>query len=588
MPVTRSTNLSSPQRAAPRTKFDYNVPFFGDYNTTTDMSLMADEDSPDCLNVVSDISESIGSRPGYTKLLTTSTPSFIGGMYSLYQSTGTKQLVYASGVYLYKYNNAGGSTQLTGIPASFTANQQWSMDEYQDNIYAGNGTDALVQYTGTQVQVGNSAITPQFVKVHKNRIYCANKNSSTIYFSDTISPTSFPVNNFIVINTNDGQNITGISQILDNLIIFKDDSVWILTGEPLGAGNTTTIGNLQLRQANGSAGCSAFKTIALVDQTLFFMHSTGIYALQNYNVTLVTPFLNTTFKNGMNPNVINLCWGVYSKQEKKYILGYPSAGSNTPDSVLMYDFLIKKFRPWDHMPGNCAVNYKFSGTQETLLMGDPIKGNIYELLQGNSDIAGDNGTATGGSSTTLVDTTKGWTTNNFVDCRVGLVTTNSHGGITVSYIGVVTSNTSNTLTFASTAQTPASGSVYTIGYFNSYWKTRNFDFEMVGYTKKYRFLNLFADAYTYNMQFGYAVDFQSLAFQKAFRLSTTAPIWGTMIWGSFIWGGNTSEFGQANIGSTGRYIQTMFGNTLANQPWRVIRYSFSYKLKKMRPNITTT
>lgn len=595
MSITRSTNLSNPQKNAPRLKLDYDIPYFGTLDTTSDISLMEDENSPDCLNVVYDIVQSVLSRNGYIKLLTTPTSSFIGGMYSLYQSTGIRQLIYASNQNWYKYNNAGGSTQITGTPATFFPNQQWSFDEYQDSLYGGNGTDGLIQYNGTITSdptvgtiVANAAVTPQFVKVHKNRIYCANKNSSTLYFSDAANPSSFPANNFILINTNDGQNITGIAEILDNLIIFKDDSVWILTGEPLGVGNTTTIGNLQLRKATGVGGCSAFRTIALVGQTLFFMHHTGIYALQNTTVSLVSPLLSTTFKTGMNPNAINLCWGIYSNQEKKYILGYPSPSSATCDSAIVYDFLTKAFSRWDHLPGSCAVSFKFSGAQETICMGDPNKGNIYELLNGTADIAGDNGTVTGGSSTTLIDTTKSWTVNQFVDCRVGIVTMNPKGGNTVTNIGTVTSNTSNTLTFASTTQTPVAGNVYTIGYFTSYWTTRNFDFEMVGYTKKYRFLNLFADSKNYNMQFGYSVDFSSLGFQKAFKLSSTAPIWGQMTWGNFIWGAVTSEFGQANIGSTGRYIQAQFGNNLANQPWRVIRYSISYKLKKERPNIVTT
>lgn len=583
MPLQRSQNLSRPQQNAPRAKLDFEVPYFGTLDTTTDMSLMQDEDSPDCLNVVYDTIRSVLSRKGYTKLLTTATPSFIGGMYPLYQSSGARQLIYASSNHWYKYNNAGGSTVLTGTPATFTADQQWSMDEYQDNVYGGNGTDGLISYNGTTYSIANSGITPQYVKVHKNRIYAANKNSSTLYFSDAASPSSFPVNNFILINTNDGQNITGIDEILDNLIIFKDDSVWILTGEPLGAGNTTTIGNLQLRQANGTSGCSAFRTIQRVGQTIFYMHHTGIYALQNYSTTLVSPLLSNTFKTGMNPSFINLCWGLYSNQEKKYILGFPSSGSNTPDRALVYDFLTKGFSMWDHLPGACAVSFKFSGTNETICMGDPLKGNIYELFQGNADIAGDNGTATSGTATTLVDNSKAWTTNQFVDCRVAIV-----NGSTIVNIGTVTSNTATTLTFASTTQAPAPGNTYTIGYFTSYWKTKNYDFEMVGYTKKYRFLNLFADSANYDMQFGYAIDFGSLGFQKAFQLATTAPIWGEFTWGNFVWGGVASEFGQANVGSTGRYIQVMWGNFLANQPWRVIRHSISYKLKKVRPNIVTT
>lgn len=588
MAVTRSTNLSIPQKSAPRLKLDYTLPDFGSLDTTSDISLMQDDNSPDCLNVVYDVVKSVMSRKGYTKLLTTPTPSFIGGMYPLYQSTGVRQLVYTSSKNWYLYNNVGGSTQISGTPATFTPDQQWSLDEYQDNVYGGNGADGLIQYNATNYIVANSGITPQFVKVHKNRIYCANKNSSTLYFSDAANPSSFPVNNFILINTNDGQNITGIAEVLDNLIIFKDDSVWILSGEPLGVGNTTTIGNLQLRKATGVGGCSAFRTIQLVGQTLFFMHHTGIYALQNTTVSLVSPLLSTTFKNNMNPNVINLCWGLYSNQEKKYILGYPSSTSNTCDSALVYDFLTKGFSRWDHLPGSCAVSFKFSGTNETICMGDPSKGNIYELFQGNADISGDNGTVISGTATTLVDTSKSWVTNQFVDCRVGIVTANANGGTTVTNIGIVTSNTATTLIFASTTQTPQPGNVYTIGYFTSYWASRNFDFEMVGYTKKYRFLNLFADSSNYNIQFGFSVDFTSLGFQKAFKLASTAPIWGQMTWGQFTWGGATSEFGQANIGSNGRYIQVIFGNNIANQPWRVIRYSISYKLKKERPNIVTT
>lgn len=583
MAVQRSTNLSSPQKSAPRLKLDYDVPFFGTLDTTSDPSLMTEEDSPDCLNVVYDQLKSVGSRPGYIKLLTTTLPNPITGQYPLYQSTGVRQLIYTSGANWFKYNNAGGSTQISGTPTNFTPNQQWSLDEYQDNVYGGDGVDSLIQYNGTNYTVANSGITPQFVKVHKNRIYCANKNSSTLYFSDAASPTSFPVNNFILINTNDGQNITGISEMLDNLIIFKDDSVWVLTGEPLGVGNTTTIGNLQLRQATGSVGCSAFRTIAKVDQVIFFMHHTGIYALQNYTVSLVSPNLNATFKSSMNENVINISWAVYSNQEKKYIMGFPSSGSNTCDKTLIYDFLTKNFAMWDHMPGSCAVSFKFTGTQETVCMGDPNKGIIYELFNGTADIAGANGTATGGSNTTLVDTSQSWVTNQFVDCRFQILSGQGAG-----QIAVVTSNTATTLTFASLGTSITTGSAYTIGYFTSYWKTKNFDFMMTGYTKKYRFLNLFADAHNYDMQFGYSIDFAPLAFQKDFHLSSTSPIWGTFVWGNFTWGSFASEFGQANIGSTGRYIQAMFGNNIALQPWRVIKYSISYKLKKERPNIVTT
>lgn len=587
--LAKPQNLSSVQQAAPRLKLEWEVPYFAGIDTTSDPSSsspsgMLEEASPDTLNSVYDKVQSVATRKGYNKVLTTSLPNPIYGMYAFYQSTGSKQLVYGSGQHLYKYDNAGGSTVLTGTPSTVTNNQQWDFDELLDNMYGVNGTDGLIQYNGSGYSIANAGITAQFIKIHKNRVYAANKNSSTLYFSDAGSPSSFPVNNFIAINTNDGQNITGIDDVLDNLVIFKDESVWVLTGEPVGAGNTTTIGNLQLRQANSSVGCSAFRTIQKVSQTLFFTHYSGIYALQNYNVTLISPFLKNTFQTGISSSNVDLSWAVYNSLENKYILGYPSSAANTPDSAIVYDLTTNQYSLWDHMPGSCAVNFRFSGLQSSVVMGDPNKGNIYELFQGYADIFGDNGTATAGSSISLTDTTKSWTSGALVDARIRIVS-----GTATGSEAVITANSSTSVTVASwTAGTPDSTSVYTIGWYNSYWTTKNSDFDMTGYVKKYRFFNLFIDSELYPVKFGYSIDFQVLSYSKTVNLSSNSPIWGDFTWGDFTWGSYSSEFAQINIGNTGRYLQARFGNDLANQPWRVIKYSVSYKLKKMRSNIVST
>src|SRR5438270_8456817 len=135
MPLRRPQNLSRPQLQAPRRKLDWEVPFFGSLDTTTDPSLMSEEDSPNTLNTIFDTVQSVATRKGYNKLLTTTLANPIQGMLPYYKSDGTKQLLYASGNQLFKYNNAGGSTALAGAPATFTPNQQWSLDEMLDNVY---------------------------------------------------------------------------------------------------------------------------------------------------------------------------------------------------------------------------------------------------------------------------------------------------------------------------------------------------------------------------------------------------------------------------------------------------------------------
>lgn len=583
MPTRRAVNYSQPQLQAPRTRLEHIIDTFGTLNLTDDPTTLNETDSPDTLNTVFDTINSVGTRKGYTKVLTTTLANPIGGLVAFYKSDQTKQLVYGSGTHLYRYDNAGGSTVLTGAPATFTANQAWDFDVYQDAVYAGNGTEPLISYNGASYAIVNAAISPQTLCVHKNRVFCVPKNSSTLYFSDAGSPSSFPVNNFIQINTNDGQNITAVREQGDSLMIYKSESIFILDGEPVGAGNTTTIGNLQLRKVDSDVGCTSFRSVQRVGSVQFFMHKSGIYVVQNATAVLISQSLNKLFASGMNPGFLNLCWGLYSPQEKKYLLGFPSPASTTCDKVIVYDMLVKGYTLWDNMNGSCAANYRFSGISDSVVLGDATKGIIYQLFNGTADIAGANGTATAATTTTLTDSTKSWTTNQFVDAKVSILSGTGQG-----QTAAISSNTSTAITFSTMGTAPVAGSVYTIGGINSYWATKNFDFTMPNMTKKYKYLDLFTDEANYSMNLAISIMFQPLNYTQQVSLSDGSVLWGQagIHWGDpgVSWGSRASVFKQANVAGQGRFIQYKWGTQAANQPWRMFRYETTYKLKKARPD----
>lgn len=586
-------DISRVQTQSPKFRLQYSVPHFGGVNNFLDPASIDDGDSPDALNFVMDSVGAIKTRNGYTKLLTTPVGGAIQGLFSAYKSDGvTSQIVYAANRGFFRYNNAGGSTQINNSSGSawvFSANaSQYFMDIYQDRVHIVNGFDNPAYYDFTQVNpVGNvdiggityaNGLTPNFVRVRKNRVYYA--QGSVLYFSDAGNDQSWPVNNFIAINTNDGQQVSGMENLLDALNIFKTESIWILTGDPLGVGNTTTIGNLSLRQANSAVGCSAPRTIKNVEGVIFFMHRSGIYILENYTSRLISQDINNTFLNDLNLNKINTCWAVYNPTQKKYILGYPSASSSVPNKAMVFDLMTEKWELWDHIPGSVATNFNFNSSVVTI-MGDPSKGNIYEMFQGYADIAGDNGTSSGSnSSTTLNDTSKSWTTNQFVDCQVKIT-----AGTGAGQTAIVTANSATQLTISPAwVTTPDATSVYTIGYINFYWKSKIYDFMQPELTKKYKYLNLFADAETgYNLNVGTGLDFQIPQATITLPLSNGAGSWGSGTWGSGTWGSAASQFFQAAVSGTGHWVQAIFSNSNANQPVRIFRYGFTYKTKRARP-----
>jgi len=94
-----------------------------------------------------------------------------------------------------------------------------------------------------------------------------------------------------------------------------------------------------------------------------------------------------------------------------------------------------------------------------LSLGDPLNVShipIYNLCAKGTGL-GDTGTATGGSSTTLVDTGQAWTTNEWANYYVYV-----YSGTGAPVYSLISSNTATQLTFASVTTGPASGSLYQI------------------------------------------------------------------------------------------------------------------------------
>lgn len=570
--------LSRPQMKAPRQRLEYVLSNFLGMDNSNDPASIDANISPDTMNTVLDSVGSIQERKGYTKLLTTKLGAATQNGKAFYKSDGTKQLIYGTATNLYRYDNAGGSTSLG---SGYTA-AQWDFDIYNDTFYAVNGTSMLAWSGSALSTVSGAPTSPQYFRIHKNRSWIA--SGSTLYFSDAGAPTSFPVGNLININTNDGQVITGLETLLDSLIVFKTDSIWVITGEPLGVGNNTAIGNLVMRRANSDVGCASYKTIWKVGSEIIFAAITGIYTFSNYKSTLISQSVNSTFKQGMNTAAINQMWGCYSAVEKKYLLGFAASGSNTPNQVICYDLIQYKYTLWDDHPGAWATNFRFTQV-DAVVMGDAAQGNIYQLFQGYADIAGYNGTVTAASTTTLTDATAAWTTNQFVDCKVQI---GLGSGTTVS--GIVTANTATTLTVSGMGVAPSVGLAYTIGGYKSYWKSRVFDLDAPEMSKRFKYLNLFTDSEAnYSLQLGLALDFAPIDFnQPPISLSANSYTWDQagVIWdqAGVIWDQKTSLFKRAALPGQGRYLQVMFGNFNANQPWRVFEYVISYKLKKARAN----
>lgn len=578
-------------------KIDQMVPGFSGLNNSDDPSSnkVQDTDLVDALNIVYDSAGSTETRPGSLKLLTTSLAGPILGLHPFYYAPSSlKQIIYGSVAAQYRYDNAGGSTS---IGTGFGSGKRWEYATSKGKTYGCNG-DGLYKYTGSgSVTLVTAARTFVAIKFYKNRLYGVEANSSILWFSDAGNPESFPAGNFIEINTDDGQIITALNGDIDEFIIGKSESIWLLTGEPLGAGATTTIGNLQLRKAKSEVGPVSHRAmVSIARGTQLFAASDGLYVLQGVTARNISEEIAHTFQTDMNQSFLNLCYAVYNKTQKKFLLGYPSTTSTVCDKMIMLDLAKPseaKYAIWDNLPGSCAINFKFAEGKESVLIGHPTKGFIYELFKGYFDIANDHGTATAGGASTLTDSTKAWATNSLTDAAVRIIAGKGRG-----QRRYVTSNTGTVITLdAAWSVTPDSTSVYTVGGYLNYGDTKIFDQRKPALDKKFKFWDLFTDAMgNYDLKVDVAYNYDYLGyFSDSTSLTTGALLWGQidpdtgvrMKWGKVgkRWGGKRRLHRRIELGGEqAKQIQGRFGNDMPNQPWRLSKYVFTYKEKKNRPD----
>lgn len=253
-------------------------PFVGGMNTLSDPTALQDTELVDACNVELDLDGSYIGRPPF---FTLSVPT--GGH-----------------VRLLGYYVDGSNLRLLGINSSGI----WHYTSGAWSFIAGTGSldvTAMVQYddkawcvatpgspspggyvqgtTWTAVAAmprGGSAV------IHKERMYIVpgasitGANSTLLRFSDPADLNTWPGGNSIFINKGDGQKLIDILVYNDNLMLFKEDSTYVLAFD---SSPTDAIS----RKINPTIGVSDRNCVVAYENSLYVLHENSVYEVVNYD-----------------------------------------------------------------------------------------------------------------------------------------------------------------------------------------------------------------------------------------------------------------------------------------------------------------
>lgn len=124
------------------------ITFDGGKNSKFERSIIADNESPDCVNVVF-TNGAVETVAGTTKLNTSAVASFVNdGLYTRHDNSGAETMVGFWGGSMYQL---AGST-FTTVPSAqsvFTAGTRVGATEYENHLFLGNGAANPYKYNGT-------------------------------------------------------------------------------------------------------------------------------------------------------------------------------------------------------------------------------------------------------------------------------------------------------------------------------------------------------------------------------------------------------------------------------------------------------
>ncbi|MBP9706761.1 MAG: hypothetical protein KBD78_03905 [Oligoflexales bacterium] len=268
------------------------------------------------------------------------------GLFQAVLSGSTYQVV-TSGTKIYSMTGAGVLADITGaVTLTDSQNLLFSFSKFKnssgnDIIIAANGLDAPIKWTGSgnaATLAGSPPANFKYILVRKNRLY--GSDGEFVYHSALLNGESWDALNWVARFSSQGiytNEVTGLAKYGDNLVIFKEDAIFMFSGENFTDG--------YIDEVVTGDGCISGHSIVEVASRRFgnilvFVNRNG--ELKGFNGTKnlinISEHIDNTLQT-YNQSRFKYSCGVNYKKYNHYLSSYTSAGT-TSNKLIAHDYFL--------------------------------------------------------------------------------------------------------------------------------------------------------------------------------------------------------------------------------------------------------
>lgn len=380
-------------------KFSY-FQNYGGLNDNLSTTEIADNESTDLQNIIFDTGGVIRKRFGYLNVprnpiskLDTNVTGIVG-LNFFKKDDGSRNLVAVvnnngtAGVYKKTYIVGGGlpsgawdNISAAGLPGSYTNNMLATMNVANNLlVFTLPGGVTPFKWTGS----GNIATltadpdvpTVSLNAYHKNILFLSGNttNPSRVYFSALGDITDYTVTDFFDVETSDGAKVRAIVSAFNNLYIFKDNSIWRLSG--------TDRDSFVLEKMVDNVGTLSQQSVSVINGTgIYFVTSQNDIALYdgNYGIQFLSAKIRSTIGSlnfSRASNTLGLAFSTYKYVDFDYYVSTSSTTATQNDTALLFDTAYKAWTKFKGLKINAWCVADNDNSQNSMFFGD-YNGYVY-------------------------------------------------------------------------------------------------------------------------------------------------------------------------------------------------------------------
>lgn len=339
--------------------------FTGGLNRDADPFQLEASESPDALNVDFGLRGAVSKRSGFSHVTTTQAELNNDIIVWDIQGGATKILAIAWDGDIWDYT--GTPTEIDAVTwTAASSEEDWPVGVASLNnvLYLTNMRgDAPIKWDGTTLTVmtatifdGTSARFPKakYLLAAHDRIFAANVDDGTtkfrsrVHFSDFLDAETWQTpDSYIDFTPDDGQEITAMVQFGEDIVVFKNHNVQLLSGA-----STDSFSRFVVDSGVGTVSPRTVKPLG--KNLIFFDADSGVHGFDGNGFELLSSKINDYILDGINYSYAYKAHAFVYR--RKYYLSVPWGADTYNSRMFVYDDQTQAWTEYDFGVLDAAVD----------------------------------------------------------------------------------------------------------------------------------------------------------------------------------------------------------------------------------------